>query len=214
MKCTLCEQKKAKRFCFAKNALICAKCCGEKRVLQIPCPETCDYLKAGREREAEEYARLLGRLNPSIQQRNRRVLSNYPNVVARLEYTLSRGHFHSRNLMDKDVTKAIDILLETYRTEDKGILYERTSEDLRVEALRRELREVIESIRNPRKDEWTGVVDAHNDGLPIEAIIDCLEFIKSLIGGFQSSSHSDSAYVDFLARFFPNEETKMSLILP
>ena len=214
MKCTLCEQKKAKRFCFATNALICPTCCGEKRVLQIPCPETCEYLKAGREREAEEYARLLGRLDPRIQQRNRRVLSNYPNVVARLEYTLSREHFHSRNLKDKDVTKAVDILLETYRTEDKGILYEKTSEDLRVDAIRRELREVIESIRNPRKEERTIVVDTHNDHLPIKAIIDCLEYIKSLIGSFQSSSHSDSAYVDFLARFFPKEETKMPLILP
>ena len=214
MKCTLCEQKRAKRFCPAKNALICAACCGEKRVLQISCPETCDYLKAGREREAEEYAKLLGRMDPGIQQKNRRVLNRYPNVIARLEYSLSREHFYARNLTDTDVAQAVDILIDTYRTEDQGILYERSSENLRVDALRRELRTVIESIRHPRKEEGPGVVDTHDDRLPIEAIIDCLEFIQSLIGAFRLSRHSSSAYIDFLARFFPQEETRSSLILP
>jgi hypothetical protein len=214
MKCILCEQKKAKRFCPAKNVLICAHCCGGQRVLQIPCPENCDYLRAGREREAEEYTKLVRSLDPKVQVRNRRVLIDYPNVVARLEYTLSRERFSSRDLRDRDVSQAVDILLETYRTENKGVWYERKSEDLRVDALRRELREVIESLRNPRKEEETGDVGSQAVRLPLGATIDCLEYIQSLIVAFQALRHSDSSYVDFLARFFPKEETRSSLILP
>lgn len=214
MKCILCEQRKAKRFCPEKNTYICAQCCGEKRILEIPCPEDCEYLKAGRAREAEDYGRRIQSLDPADRERNQRVLNDHRDVVAHLEYVISRERLLSRDLTDGDVLQAVEVLLSTYKTEDKGILYEKSSDDLRVESLRRELRKTIESYRNPEGAEEKGVVDPKATRLPLGAAIDCLEFIHSLAAAYREDHRTTSGYVDFLARIIPREETRSSIIVP
>jgi hypothetical protein len=214
MKCVLCDQRKAKRFCPAKNALICAQCCGEKRVLEIDCPENCTYLKAGRERDGEDYAKRIRNLDGPAQERNKKVLQDHQSAVAHLEYTLARERMLSRDLTDEDVARAVDILLETYRTEDKGILYEKTSDDLRIESLRRELRKVIESLRNPEGEQNKGIVDPKSTRLQLGAAIECLEFIRSLVTVYMEDRRAATGYIDFLARVIPREEKRSSLIMP
>jgi hypothetical protein len=213
MKCAVCEQKKGKRTCPAKSASICASCCGEKRVLEIACPEDCTYLITGREHEAADYAQLLRRLDPNAQKRNEQVFLNHLNVLGRLEYSLARERFLSRDLTDNDVAQAVDLLLEKCRTEEKGVFYEKTSDDLRVESLRRVLRGVIDSFRNPQREDGPAAISPQDSPLPLSSAIDCLECIRSLIGAFQAEGRSASAYVDFLARFYPREEARNSIIL-
>jgi hypothetical protein len=171
-------------------------------------------LKAGREHEAEDYAKRIRSLDRATQEKNKKVLLDYQNVVARLEYALARERILSRDLTDKDVAQAIAILLDTYRTEDNGILYEKTSDDLRVESLRRELRKIVESLRNPEGTQGKGIVDPQSTRLPLSAAIDCLEFIRSLVMAYQEDRHSASSYIDFLARVMPRNEERSSIILP
>jgi hypothetical protein len=213
MKCVLCELKKAKRFCPAKNALICAPCCGDKRVLEIDCPESCGYLKTGRERDSEDYAKRLRSLDAAVQERNQRVLRNHQDVVAHLEFTIARERLSSRDLADRDAAEALRVLLETYETENKGVLYEKTSDDLRVEALRRELRKVVESFRNPEAEKRTGIVDPTSTRLQLGAAIECLEFLQSMVSAYAGDRRSGTGYVDFLARVIPREEKRSSLIV-
>ena len=214
MKCCLCDQRKAKRQCPAKNALICAQCCGEKRVLEIDCPESCQFLKAGREKEVQDYGKRLRSLDQNTQDRIRRVMTDYQDAIAYIEYAISHERMLSHDLTDGIVAQAIDVLIETYKTEDKGVLYERTAEDLRVESLRRELRTIIESLRNPEGKESKGIVDPQSTRLPLSAAIDCLEYIRSIVSAFREDRHSSSGYVDFLARVTPRKETRSSIILP
>ncbi len=214
MKCILCEKRKAKRSCPAKDSLICAQCCGEKRVLEIGCPESCEYLKAGRERETEDYKRRIYSMDQTVREEYSRVLSDHQNVIAHLELAISRQRILSHNLCDKDVVQAVDSLLETYRTEDAGLLYERTEDDLRIEALRRELREIIESHRNPEGNAEKGIVDPQNRRLRLGAAIECLNFIRSLAIIYLKDRSSGSGYVDFLARIIPREESPKSIIVP
>jgi hypothetical protein len=213
MKCVLCEQRKAKRFCPAKNAQICGFCCGTKRVLEIFCPESCGYLQEGRKRDIEDYQKRVQKMDPSGQEKYRSVISRHQDVIAHLEYAISRERFLSRDLKDKDVAQAIDVLLDTYRTEDKGILYEKTSDNLRIEPLRQELRKIVESYRNPEGSEKTGVVDPKNTRLQLGGAIECLEFIRTLISLYMEDRSSISGYIDFLARITPRAEAKSSIIL-
>jgi hypothetical protein len=213
MKCGLCDLRKAKRHCPARNGLICAQCCGEKRVLEVDCPETCHYLIAGREREVEDYARRVRSLDPAVRERNSRIFQDHQDVLAHMEYVIARERILSRDLMDGDVARALDVLLETYKTEDKGVLYEQTSEDLRVEPLRRELRMAVESLRNPEGREETGIVDPQSTRLPLKVAIQCLECIRSIVAAFQADRKSSSGYVDFLARVIPRKEKRNSIIL-
>ena len=214
MKCVLCGQRKGKRHCPAKNAFICASCCGEKRVLEIPCPEACEYLKAGRERDAEDFRKRVQRMDSTNREKYRRVLADHQDVIARLEYTISRANGLSRDFKDKEVVRAIDVLLETYRTEDKGVLYEKTSDDLRIESLRRDLRTIIESFRNPEGRESTGIVDPQTARLQLGGAIECLELVRLLAMAYLEDHSSVSGYVDFLTRVIPREETRKSIILP
>jgi hypothetical protein len=214
MKCILCEQRKAKRSCPARDTQICAQCCGEKRVLEIDCPESCQYLIEGREWEAEDYRKRIQNLDQATLEKNRRVLREHQDVIAHLEYAISRQRILSRDLSDKDVEQAVDILLENYRTEDKGLLYEKNSDDLRVDSLRRELREIIESYRNPEGEEEIGIVDPKNTRLHLGAAIECLEFIRSLAMAYLKDRSSSSGYVDFLARIVPREEKRSSILMP
>src|SRR5690242_17610531 len=48
MVCPICHERKAKRFCPAKGAQICAVCCGTKRLVEINCPADCVYLTSAR----------------------------------------------------------------------------------------------------------------------------------------------------------------------
>lgn len=46
--CWFCERVKGKRSCPARGgALICSRCCGQKRRIEIQCPEDCPYLHGG-----------------------------------------------------------------------------------------------------------------------------------------------------------------------
>jgi hypothetical protein len=214
MKCVLCEQKKAKRFCPAKNAQICPLCCGTKRVLEISCPESCEYLQAGRKREVEYYQQRLQKMDSSIQEKYQRVISLHQDVIAHLEYAISRERLLSRHLKDKDVAQAVNVLLDTYQTEDKGILYEKTSDDIRIEPLRQELRRIVESYRNPEGAEKQGVVDPKSTRLQLGGAIECLEIIRALIATYMEDRSTISGYVDFLARVIPKSEARSSIIFP
>jgi hypothetical protein len=214
MKCGLCEQKKAKRFCPAKSASICALCCGTKRVFEISCPESCNYLQLGRKREIEDYQKRIQKMDFANREKYRRVISQHQDVIAHLEYTISQERLLARDLTDKEAAQTVDILLDTYRTEDKGILYEKISEDLRIEPLRQGLRKIIESYRNPEGTERKGVVDPKNSRLPLGGAIECLEFIRTLIDIYKEGRSSVSGYVDFLARVTPRAESRSSILLP
>ena len=214
MKCCLCDQRKAKRDCPAKGTLICAQCCGEKRILEIDCPESCQYLITGRQREIEDYGKRLRSLDANTQEKSQRIFQNYQEAVAQLEYTLSRERLLSHDLTDKDVAQAADVLLETYRTEENGVLYEKTSEDLRIEPLRKELRKIIESLRNPEGNEGKGIVDPQSTRLTLSAAIECLEYLRFMVAAYEGDRRSASGYVDFLARVIPRKETRSSIIMP
>jgi hypothetical protein len=214
MKCILCEQRKGKRNCPAKRDFLCAQCCGEKRVLEISCPESCGYLKAGRSREVEDYKKHLEKLSDANRETYQKAIIEYEDVVAHLEYALARERLLSRDLKDRDIVRAVEVLLETYRTEEKGILYEKTSDDLRIEPLRRELRTIIESFRNPKGEEKAGILNPGDTRLQLGGAIKCLEFISALAGAYMKDNSSGSGYVDFLARVNPREEARSSLIVP
>jgi hypothetical protein len=48
-KCVTCRERKGNRFCPAVNGTICSLCCGSKRQKEIPCVDSCGYLKKGSE---------------------------------------------------------------------------------------------------------------------------------------------------------------------
>src|SRR5262245_27935296 len=52
VRCPLCGERRARRACPALGKLICAVCCGTKRLVEIRCPSDCSYLASAREHPA------------------------------------------------------------------------------------------------------------------------------------------------------------------
>jgi hypothetical protein len=211
MKCPLCSQRKAKRACPAKNAAICPQCCGEKRILEIDCPESCEFLKIGRSHESHsQRARHLFTTDPVRLEKRRRVYTEHEAVIGHLEYFLADERRLSRELRDKDVAEAIDLLLATMRTEEKGILYERVSNDLVVDGIRRRLKEVLDSHMNPEE----GTEERLRTGQAIQ----CLEVIREVLDSHMQAGPAELSYVDFLARIMPRKDRSAasgsSIIIP
>jgi len=191
--------------------MICAQCCGEKRILEINCPESCQYLQVGRSHEVQlESARHLRTSDPMKQKMRVRVLSRFEPVVGHLEYVLAEERRASRDLTDSEAAEALGLLLQTYRTEEKGIFYEHTSNNLRVDMLRKRLGEIMKMYREPP--------ESRQQRLKLEDAVDCLEFIRGLVASHIQERHSATSYVDFLARTMPRgrelEAPGPSLIIP
>ncbi len=221
MKCILCEQRKAKRFCPAKGAKICPQCCGEKRVLEIDCPDTCQYLREGRTREVELHARYYyGNPDPAVNQRRHRILKQFDSLISHLEYVLAEERRSSKDFNDRNAADALELVLENLRTEAKGVLYERTSNDIRIDIVRRRIMEAVQSARSPRQSEQNAdlvVRDPATEALKLTDVIECVDTIRAVVQGHLDEPSAPS-YVDFLARLLPArgrvENAGSRLIIP
>jgi len=211
MKCPVCGERKGKRPCPAKGGAICAQCCGEKRILEIDCPESCAYLKAGRAREAEHgYAHRLRPEDPAQAQKFQQVLTELENPISVLEYVIADARRSMRTLTDPEVAEAVSLMLKTLQTEDHGVLYEHTSDNFQVETLRRQLRDALQQLRYPRQ--------AGEKPLRLRDAISCLELIGNLVASYIDTRHSSFGYAEFLMRMLPARsrlgDGGPSLILP
>ena len=142
--------------------------------------------------------------------KRRRVYNDYQALVAHVEAFLAEERRLSRDLSDSDAAEALDLLLATLRTEEKGVLYERTSNDLRVDSLRRRLKEVLDSHLNPPEGE--------GERMRVSQVIESLEVIRDVLASHMESGPSGLSYVDFLARLMPRSaraaSSGSSIIIP
>ncbi len=210
-KCVLCGQRKGRRQCPAKSAMICAQCCGQKRVLEIDCPERCEYLKIGRVHEAGQVgARHYRADDPAEQAKISRVLDQLEPVLVEMHAIIAGERRSSRDLTDADVAEAVDCLLATLRTEDKGVIYQTTSGNLRAESLRRQLGTLIEAFRYPK--------DPEQPRIPLKDASACLEVLRHVVASHMEAGPSSISFVDFLVRHLPRDSgiapSAPSIIIP
>jgi hypothetical protein len=211
MKCDLCTQRKGKRLCPAKHASICPQCCGEKRVLEIECPENCEYLQAGRARESEqEGAHFFRTSDPHERARRVRILEDCETTLSDIQTLIAIERRANRSLTDADVAEALDCLLKTLRTEDRGILYETTSGNLRADGLRRQLSDLIQSQRYPKEQDQKRLL--------LKDAMETLELLRAVVASHIESAPSALSFVDFLARNLQcgtrSEPSQSSIIIP
>jgi hypothetical protein len=147
MVCPLCRSRKAKRSCPAVGASICAVCCGTKRIVELDCPATCIYLEHAhrhpaaavkRQQEADltVLVRALGRVSESQLQ----LFFLLQTTVLRFKPDGFAG------LTDNDVAEATGALAATLETAERGVLYEHQTTSVVAEALRRELKAVLDKV--------------------------------------------------------------------
>ena len=147
MVCPLCGERKAKRACPALNKLICAVCCGTKRLVEINCPSDCVYLTTAKahppavvQRQLEHDRALLLPLLGGMSERQARVFLMLAALVARHQGETFQP------LKDEDITLAAEALASTLETSMRGIVYEHRAATLPGDRLLTDLKAMVAEI--------------------------------------------------------------------
>jgi hypothetical protein len=147
--CTICEKRKAERFCPAKGEKICAVCCGKEREVSIDCPSDCSYLIAAHRYE-DQHQRSLPADTPLLDVKiPQDVIHMQQNVLSGIAFTAAKFYALHAALTDTDVLAALEALAETYKTLSAGIYYEKPPDAL----LPRELYAALAQFLNEAKQQ-------------------------------------------------------------
>jgi hypothetical protein len=124
--CSICEKRRAERFCPAKGERICSVCCATEREVRLDCPVDCSYLIAAHRYEQEHRQPLAPSKVPfaSIELSSDLLYKNEA-FLSGLGYALLKFSTEHRDLADGDIFTALEALAETYRTLVSGIYYEK-----------------------------------------------------------------------------------------
>lgn len=143
--CPLCRARKGRRACPAKGFLICPQCCGEKRRVEIDCPEDCVYLGGvhagaweGRETERK---RDLRRVAAQVQGLDRPQAELFFLAIVGLAGLRARRS----DLDDRLLSEAVSALRKTAETRKSGLVYEHAPDDPRARGLVLDLRRLFEA---------------------------------------------------------------------
>jgi len=122
--CSICQKRKAERFCPAKTETICAVCCGTEREVTLDCPIDCGYLLAAHRYE-EQHPRQLAADTPLLDVLLAPdVVRLHPQFLSALAFGVAKSCASQPATSDPDVLAALQALAETYRTLASGIVYE------------------------------------------------------------------------------------------
>jgi hypothetical protein len=123
--CSICEKRKAARFCPAKGEKICAVCCGTGREVSIDCPSDCSYLISAHRYE-DGHPRSLPADTPLLDEKiPQDIVYTHQQLMAALAFSIAKFCAVQPASVDADVLAAVHALAQTYKTISSGIIYEK-----------------------------------------------------------------------------------------
>ncbi len=130
MKCIICEKRKGKRHCPAKNGYICPVCCGEKRGIEIDCPLDCTYYVEGQKYQQERVSRQrLRKEGVGSFIRRADLYNKNPDIFKGIEIAFVNVFRTDNRIKDTDLAEGLELALKTLDTEKRGLLYDHKSEN-------------------------------------------------------------------------------------
>ena len=196
MKCILCEQRKAKRYCPAKRTYICAICCGEKRGVEINCPLDCVYYIEGEKYQQDKITRqriMKEGTEPYI--RRAELYSKNPEIFAKIELTLVGLFRNDNKLKNEEVAEALELVLKTLDTEKKGILYEYRAESSVVN-------EVVLGVLNVIR-EYKDMAELRRGRITLDYAKDVVEEFLKEIKFYMEMEKNPQSYLIHISRYHP-----------
>jgi len=198
MSCPICGKRPPKRFCPAKGEKICAVCCGQYREVTIDCPSDCVYLVSARRYE-REHRKPLTREQvpyPAVEFSVNFVYAHWPVVGGIASVILAfQAQHHETN--DTSAVAALEALVETFRTLNTGIYYERPPDAPIARAL---YGEIAGYIQKAREDEaQRGVASTLKDSQVMNLLVFLLRLAKAESDGRPLAR----GFLDFLREKFP-----------
>jgi hypothetical protein len=207
--CPLCSERPGKRYCPAKDAKICAVCCGTKREVEIDCPSSCPYLKASRSYESEKPVPD-PELAAKMHNFSDRFVAEFHVVLDLLTAGILEERAAAPWVVDRDVLEVLKALKTTLNTLSSGIYYESLPDAPAQQALFRRLKQVFDELMQPDPG---GV----NRVLKVSEAIDALDFLTVVVQANSSVRPKSRRYLDWVSERFgsrPQSQQSSGLILP
>jgi hypothetical protein len=181
-------------------------------MLELACPEDCQYLRDGRAQAAErERAFHLKEIAEA---------KHKPEIDKRLLpalYAIDLGIVNAQrdknaalsDIEDREILAAVENTIKNLEIEDSGLIYEHRASSPRVEELSRRLRAWLDELAKGAAAE-----DRLRRGDVIKALNYARDIIASHIRRNESGSASSRSYIRYISLFIPwPEETTKPLII-
>jgi hypothetical protein len=206
--CTICEERKEKRYCPAVHGKICPQCCGEQREVTLDCPSDCPYLLQSRE-HAKEHNDQLGEqeretLFPEVEVPEQ-FLYEREELILGLSFALSKSARADRSLADRDLIAAVSSLAKSYRTlVNSSLIYEPPTTNVAHRNIAREVETMVGEFREAelRQIGHTRLRDPE--------VLKALVFLLRMGLGRTSGRPKSRAFVDFLFAQFPEKHSAIA----
>jgi hypothetical protein len=168
-------------------------------MLELACPESCDYLRsardsaAAREREARarEAAARGGKL-PDVTERMIPVLMTIEGGILNVHRGIKGPAIP--DLVDLEILEAVENAVRNYQTEESGLIYEHRGASARIEEVSRRLREALDELAEklpaeirPRSSE----------------VLQSLERVREMVESHTRRGEGERSYLRFISLFQP-----------
>jgi len=208
--CVRCNKRAAKRFCPALNTKICAICCARERMIDLACPESCQYLRDAREKTIER-EQILRMKELEAEGKVRRELEH--NVISAIFLTDETMVLAYRekfpDLKDEDIAMAVENAIKNIETEDTGLIYEHHAPSPRIQELSRRIREALEKRVS---EEFSEHRLSRSD--KIKGLNFVLEEVQAHMKRHQGPASESRNYLRYTSLFIPwSEEATSPLII-
>ena len=211
MSCSLCQERKEKRFCPAVHGKICPQCCGEQREVTLDCPSDCAYLQQARQHEKPHEEKSLDReaLFPEIEIAEQ-FLYEREHLILGLSYALAKSARSERSLdghalADRDLLEALTSLAKSYQTlVQSNLIYEQATANLAHQQIAHEVATAVKEFREAEEKHlgYSRLRDSE--------VLQALVFLLRMGAARTSGRPKSRAYIDFLSSQFPQAQSAVA----
>ncbi|MGB8773916.1 MAG: hypothetical protein WCC78_07245, partial [Terriglobales bacterium] len=221
--CSICQDRKEKRFCPAVHGKICPQCCGEQREVKLDCPSDCPYLLQARQhltehhgseqdeapgaRDAEAWIRELELPDVEIAEQ---FLYEREELILGLSFALAKSaraerSLDGRPLMDRDLIAGLSAMAKHYQIlVNSSLIYAPPTANPAHQSIAREIETMVRDFREAEEKQL-----GYNR-LRDSDVLKALVFLSRLGLSRTSGRPKSRAFVDFLFAQFPEKHTAIA----
>jgi hypothetical protein len=205
LSCSICENRKEKRFCPAVHARICPQCCGEQREVTLDCPSACPYLQQAREHEKPASAEQFDAASLFLQvEISEQFTYEREHLLMGLSYALAKAARADRGLNDRDLMAALSAMCTSHeRLVNSGLHYEQPLTSGGQHAVAAQVEEMVKQYREAERKQlgYSHLRDSD--------VLKSLVFLLRLSHARTSGRPQSRAFIDFLFSQFPEKESAL-----
>lgn len=204
--CPKCSTRKARRECPALAQHICSVCCAELRMIELACPEHCQYLREARTTTLDRRTeKLVEHLMSRGLENMLETLKRFEPVILWIDRAVVQVQRYTfRNLSDHEVLEGLKNALKTYETLDRGIIYEHKAESPRIQAVTDAVLQALNEIKADLQQQGRSHLITTRDFLA------CLQFTVEYLQLEMTEGHSQAALrASALFHPYPKQESQI-----